>query len=286
MALKNVPAYWAERFPLINAVLFIVLFLVGFVLGGNRSLLDISGMDALGALAVVSFFFRLRVFDEYKDYDLDLQNHPQRVLQSGKVTLKELTALSLLGTAIEIIWSYYMGSVAFWAIALGYSLLMRYEFFVGKWLNRHLFVYSISHMLIMPTIIAWVWFSYSSVASTTLYTLMALSVLAGYSFELARKNFAPAAEGEGVDSYSKRIGNKAVNGIIVLLLTASLALQFFLFTQLSFPWYSLVLPNIVYLVCVFFYAKSQPADEQLRKAEKSVSLGMAIGYLSLLVFAL
>ena len=55
--------------------------------------------------AVISFFFRLRVFDELKDYELDLQNHPQRVLQSGRITLRKLFRISLGGSVLEAAWS-------------------------------------------------------------------------------------------------------------------------------------------------------------------------------------
>ncbi len=62
-------------------------------------------LAALGALATVSFFFRLRVFDEEKDYALDAVNHPQRVLQTGRVTLPPLRALAWVGAALELVWS-------------------------------------------------------------------------------------------------------------------------------------------------------------------------------------
>jgi 4-hydroxybenzoate polyprenyltransferase len=91
-------------------------------------------LAALGALATVSFFFRLRVFDEEKDFALDALHHPQRVLQTGRVTLPQLRTLAWAGAALEAGWSAAHGPHTFllWGMALAYSLLMRAEFGVGR----------------------------------------------------------------------------------------------------------------------------------------------------------
>lgn len=97
MKIRALAAYLHERFPLVNMALFVVLFLtvravatLACSVGRCTPQLASWLLDAVGALATISFFFRLRVFDEEKDFALDLQNHPQRVLQTGRVTLRQL----------------------------------------------------------------------------------------------------------------------------------------------------------------------------------------------------
>ena len=155
----NLGAYLQERFAPVNMGLFVVL------LGTVRGVASVAGdgphrpenwtLVVLGALATVSFFFRLRIFNEEKDFALDAINHPQRVLQTGRVTLPQLRTLAWVGAALEAGWSAAHGPATFllWSIALAYSLLMRAKFGVGCGLRARLVLYALSHMLIMPLVI-------------------------------------------------------------------------------------------------------------------------------------
>ncbi|HEX8460582.1 MAG TPA: hypothetical protein VF623_04105, partial [Segetibacter sp.] len=150
MKIRNLQAYFKERFPVVNMMLFAIMFLTVysvssfFSASANNSKVNIL----MGVLAIISFFFRLRVFDEIKDYKIDCVNHPQRVLQSGRVSISGLMTVSGLLTITEITWSIKNGREVFifWLLALGYSLLMRYEFFIGKLLKKSLFLYATMHM--------------------------------------------------------------------------------------------------------------------------------------------
>ncbi|RYY11790.1 MAG: hypothetical protein EOO36_18480, partial [Cytophagaceae bacterium] len=154
MNLRNLGAYLHERFSPINMGLLVVLFgtvrglaaLAGALQRGPASA-DGPGLVALGALATVSFFFRLRVFDEEKDFAQDALHHPHRVLQTGRVTLPQLRALAWAGAALEAGWSaaQEIDTLLLWGIALVYSVLMRVEFGVGRWLRARLVLYALSH---------------------------------------------------------------------------------------------------------------------------------------------
>ncbi len=218
MKLKALAAYFNERFRVLNMALFAVLFLTVYsVAGFFWPVFGTAGFgrrEEWGMVAVISFFFRLRVFDEIKYYALDAVNHPHRVLQSGRVSLKQLLNLSLAGAILELTWSM-MGipTLVCWLLAVLYSLLMRYEFFVSCYLKKRLVLYALTHMLIMPFIIWWIWSAYVPDFGITyhLFLLAALSLLGGFSFEMARKLHAPEAEKELIDSYSKSLGySKAI----------------------------------------------------------------------------
>src|SRR5690606_183321 len=101
---------------------------------------------------LLCFFFHLRVFDEHKDFEEDLRFHPERVLQRGVITLRDLRLLAGLAIITEFTSASILGPAAVLALTVAFlfSLLMMREFFVGEWLKRHFLVYATSHMLIMP----------------------------------------------------------------------------------------------------------------------------------------
>lgn len=286
-------AYLNERFPLINMALFAVLFLTVYsVATFFGPLLRASGFgwpEVVGMLAVISFFFRLRVFDEQKDYTLDAINHPQRVLQSGRVTLRQLVRVSLAGLAVELLWSVMMGvpTLVCWLLAVGYSLLMRYEFFVADYLKKRLLLYAFTHLLIMPLVIGWVWSAYAPVYpfSTPLLLLGTLSLLGGFSFEIARKLHAPEAERELVDSYSKAMGYAPAIVAVLLVLLVSVAVQCGLLLLLRSSALPFWLPGGLYLatLAVYSYALAKPREKTLKVAELLVSLFMVVSYLSIII---
>ncbi len=289
--LKYLLSYLNERFPLVNMLLFVILYAMVFSVlqmtqGANKHSFI---FHILGALSVISFFFRLRVFDEMKDYKMDVINHPNRVLQSGKINLITLQLIALLGLMLEIYWVYHAGNSAiiFWLLTLGYSFVMRYEFFVPSFLNKNLLLYATSHMLIMPLIILWVWMSQLNVIlfNIELFYLLVLSLVSGFAFEIARKTRAPEAERETVDSYSKQIGlNNAQYLILFLCFSMALSL-ILLFIRLDVPIYLYIIISAAFLWILWEYYQTinNATEDKLRKNEKKVSLMMLLAYLSLII---
>lgn len=281
--------YLQERFPVVNMLLFAILYAaVQSVLQRSAgSSLAFDWWDLGGILAVISFFFRLRVMDEIKDFDSDALLYPDRVLQSGRIQLSFLQKLAALGLGFELVWSAtssFYGLMA-WCIALGYSLLMRYEFGLRDWLRARLVLYAISHMLIMPAVIGWLWFAAGGQWSAYLLVLMLLSVLAGFCFEIARKTHAPAAERDGVDSYSKSMGLRAAVGSIWALLGLGLVLQYWLFGQLNLSIWAFVPLPLTYLALLWRYALAmrQLRAELFREGEKLSSMYLLLSYLLLVL---
>lgn len=295
MKLRNLGAYLQERFAPVNMGLFVVLFCtvrgvasVACAEGRCTPHPDGPALAALGALATVSFFFRLRVFDEEKDFALDAVNHPQRVLQTGRVTLPQLRTLAWAGAALEAGWSALRGEEALllWGIALGYSLLMRAEFGVGRWLRARLVLYALSHMLIMPLVIGWIYGAYmvDSFDVSYLPLLLLLSLLGGFSFELARKLHAPAAERAGVDSYSNALGYGPALALTVAVLLAGGAVQALLLRTLHArpAAYAVLALLLAAGLALYTVAARRPHETRLRQAEKVVSLVMLTSYLAVL----
>ena len=292
MKLSNLGAYLQERFPPVNMGLFAVLFLtvraVAVGAAGSPPPVESWLLLAWGAVATISFFFRLRVFDEEKDFAQDLLTHPGRVLQTGRITLAQLRTLAWAGALVEISWSVRQGRLALlgWGLALLYSLLMRAEFGVGEWLRRRLVLYAGSHMLIMPLVILWLWLAYAPGTLTTLRLplLLALSLLGGFAFELARKLHAPDAERDGVDSYSRALGYRPGLAATALVLLAGAATQARLLALLGAgaAAYGVLLGVLLVALALYAVAAQRPREKLLRRAELVVSLFMLTSYLALL----
>lgn len=281
--------YLKERFPVVNMLLFAILYAaVNSVLQRSAGAsLFFDWWDVGGVLAVISFFFRLRVMDEIKDYASDALLYPDRVLQSGRIQLSFLQKLAAFGFIGELLWSAstgWLGLLA-WGLAVGYSLLMRYEFGVRDWLRARLVIYAFSHMLIMPAVIGWLWFSAGGRWSVYLLVLMLLSVLAGFCFEIARKTHAPAAERDGVDSYSKSMGLGAAVSSIWGLLGLGLLLQYWLFKQLDLSMWAYAPLPLTYVALIWRYALAlrRLRAGLFREGEKLSSLYLLLSYLLLVI---
>jgi 4-hydroxybenzoate polyprenyltransferase len=296
MNLKNLLAYLNERFPFVNMALFAILFATVFSVASRAAagaaglLLPFGFSELAGMLATISFFFRLRVFDEIKDFASDAVLYPQRVLQSGRVSLRQLQALAWAGAALELAWSLHRGWPAAlgWLLAVGYSLVMRYEFGVADWLRARLLLYAVSHMLIMPLVIGWLWLAYAPWGlfwSAEGVLLALLSLLGGFAFELARKIRTPAAEREGVDSYSKTLGYGGAIGAVLLVLLGSATVQGRLFWKLGAGrWPFILLAGLLLLtLATYGTALLRPREKLVRVAELLVSLAMLVSYVAVIV---
>ena len=280
-------AYLKERFPPVNMMLFVILYLAVYKVAQGPLQPDFWFVP--GMVATISFFFRLRVMDEIKDFDHDAIHYPQRVLQSGGVTLRFLIGLSCFLALSELIWSYRQGmqGLLFWLIAVGYALLMRYEFFIGSFLKQRLVWYALSHMMVMPLVILWLWFAWRDEVSAVLGLLMLLSLLGGFVFELARKTHAPSAEREGIASYSRILGVGGVSALILVLLWLSVACQLLLFRTMELAWwsYALALVCAIWVSWSYQMALRERKNELFRKAEKASSVYMLASYVVLILAA-
>lgn len=199
-----------ERFPLTTNVPMAALFAItnmGLAVraaGGKGDLLRM----ALGLLLALSFLFRLRCFDEIKDYATDLHLNPERPLPRGILTLRQVKTIIAALTIFEIALVAYLGwpVLVTHLIAVGYSFLMYREFFIGKFLRPRLTAYAVTHTF-SSVLLGW---SLASLATGLLITRLPWPVLlfglANWMlfniFEFARKSFAVEEETPDVDSYS------------------------------------------------------------------------------------
>lgn len=295
-------AWLRERFPFTNALLFFILYLstAAVVRAAQVGNIGLSLQDLIGCLVTWSFFLLLRVLDEHKDYALDCQNHPQRVLQSGLIELRHLKVTGLLALIAQGLWSLWLdlefgslpGPVTLaWALVLLWTGLMAKEFFVHTWLNRHLTWYALSHMLVMPLVVWWL----ANLAlpgaelSPALLSMMSLAFISGFCFEITRKTKGPEEERESIDSYSRIFGTRGSALLVLALVTAMVANQLWLIDLLigRQPIWAVLLLLIFYGLAVarLIAFIRQPSAALRGKNEAFIALAMLAGYAVLIAVA-
>lgn len=293
-------AWMDERFPFKNALLFFILYLTSAVVA--RSVMDdairISLIDVLACVVTWSLFLVIRIFDEHKDYALDVINHPQRVLQSGLITLNHLKTLGLIAVVSQLVFSLYVdgfvvgGATISWLIMFGYLCLMGAEFFCGQWLEKRLTLYAFSHMLIMPLIVYWLanLAVLDVVLNESLIIMMTLAFISGFCFEITRKTKGIEEERDTVDSYSKIFGTKGAAYLVMLLISMMLVCQMALLFSLGVAYIGLFLTPLILMYGVAIrQIKQFICDSTIKGREKNeavVAINMLLGYCAIIIAAL
>jgi 4-hydroxybenzoate polyprenyltransferase len=185
--------YLKERFPVpVYALLSGGFSVSGLLLASGKMK---WGPFALSFIGLFLFLGVLRLMDELKDYEKDKIAHPERPLPRGLIDPKQVEKLVnalVLGMffyaaisgmiAGAVAGSFYLGITVFlW--------LMYKEFFVGEWLNKHTFLYGITHQFIILIVCGYaVAVSRPELALATPTLFLGLSIVgAFFSYEVCRK---------------------------------------------------------------------------------------------------
>lgn len=214
--LRRLYIYQKERFPLAVHGVLIVAFSFSAI-AYSRLCRGAEGFIPAKAFIVCAFsnftlFFLLRVADEYKDAVDDAAMRPYLPVARGLISLKELrnTGTVLFAAALLLNILYFPDVLPFFAITIGYLALMRYEFFAPAWLKRHMSIYMVSHMFIIPLAdvyaSAYDWRLNDVSAPVGLLLFFTVSYLNGIVLEIGRKIRIPEREEPGVQSYTKLWG--------------------------------------------------------------------------------
>jgi 4-hydroxybenzoate polyprenyltransferase len=219
-----------ERFPLeVHGASIVMFFATNAAVAGasttpSEAPIAFGPRSLLAALALGLMFLRLRLFDEVKDYSYDKEHNPRRPLPRGLMTPGEVNAWSAATAVLEGAIAGALGpaAVSGWAVALAFTLLMRFEFFCRDLIRPRLLTYALIHT---PSGGLFGLFVYCAVTGRYAWEPtrpMVFYVLAGWGllmvFELARKTFDPKTE-PGSDTYSSVFGPRgaaALNAAFVL----------------------------------------------------------------------
>ena len=289
MFARNFLAYLNERFPPIANVLLILTYyssnqFLAFALTEPGPVMHYDRWSFLGMLMLVSFFFHIRVFDEHKDYEEDCLHYPNRVLQRGLVTLRDLKIAGAIAIATQLILVLARGPQATvaWAIAFGFTLLMLREFFARELLKRHFLLYATSHMLVMPLLSLLV-FSFATrrwpwEAPPWFWVYAFVGFFVTFNWEVSRKIRAPEEEREGVDSYTKIFGTFGAAYVVLLIRAVDTALVAAVGWHLGFrAWFYAALVAL-YAVCLFgfFQYRFRPTPRHAKMMEVYAGMYMIV----------
>ncbi len=173
-------------------------------------------------------FLQLRIADEFKDAGEDARWRPYRPVPRGLVTLGELRVLFIIAALVQTGLVLALDFRLLWVLGIAwtYLALMSVEFFCRDWLKKRPVVYLVSHMGIMPLVdffgTACEWLPRGSSAPAGLGWFLAASFFNGIVIEIGRKLRQPAAEEEGVETYSRLWGKPGGAGVWVGALSATL----------------------------------------------------------------
>jgi 4-hydroxybenzoate polyprenyltransferase len=161
---------------------------------------------------ILSFFFRMRLFDEIKDFRTDLKMNPTRPLPRGVLRIHQVKRGIFWLLVLELALAAALGFSTFLAycVALGFSLLMYNEFFLGAFLRRRLTTYAVSHTFVSVLLGLVIAIGLVGVPKLTGILSDHVFFLSNWSlfnlFEFARKSYAKSEERESVPTYSGQFG--------------------------------------------------------------------------------
>lgn len=223
-----------ERFDPLSHLAMIGLFVVAHLAAARAVMPLAAATDTRAALLLLvgttAFFFKLRLYDEIKDYEVDLVHNPGRPLARGLMRHRDLHTGIGVCIAVELFTFSAFGraAVSALALAIAYSLAMYREFFIGAWLRRHLTTYAMTHTVVSCLL------SLALCAATTgsgvldvPTPLLRFSCSAFFLFnifEIGRKTFTTHEERPGVESYSKIFGHTGAVVLVLLMAAAATGL--------------------------------------------------------------
>lgn len=234
-----------ERFPLGSYLPMVTVFTLANMMVGVHffSIEKIPvHITVITWCLTLSFFFRLRLFDELKDVDVDKINNPTRPLARGVLSTVSVKWMIAVLIFTELIITALLGKSVFLiqALAIGYSLLMYKEFFAGSWLRPKLTMYAVTHTAVSIAL-GFAVISQSSGVDLRNYPkeIFLLGLVNWFLFnvfEFARKTFGTAEESQHADSYSKLYGRPGAYFLTASQSAAAIFLLFYVFGTGIFTW--------------------------------------------------
>ena len=235
-------AWWQftkERFEPLSHLSMILVFIIAHTLVAKASVNQfISLMNFIILfIGVIAFYFKLRLYDEVKDFDLDVVINNSRPLPRGLLNHKDMYQGMLVCILIEVTCFALMGIESFVSImiAILYSILMYKEFFIAEKIRPYLTTYALVHTIV-TTLLSFAIFSFLtklSILDVILTPSFLSFAMANWPlfniFEFGRKTFATSEERVNVDTYSSLFGRIGA----VILVASQAVITFYLATTLK-----------------------------------------------------
>ena len=235
-------AWWQftkERFEPISHLTMILVFIIAHILVARESTnLSATPMNFIVLLiGVIAFYFKLRLYDEVKDYDLDVVINKSRPLPRGLLNHKDMYRGMVVCIFIEAVCFALMGIESFISIIITilYSLLMYKEFFIAEKIRPYLTTYALVHTIV-TILLSFAIFSFLTkltilqvIQTSTFLSFAMANWLLFNIFEFGRKTFASSEERPNVDTYSSIFGRRGAT----ILVASQAVITYYLATTLK-----------------------------------------------------
>lgn len=263
-----------ERFPPLSYIPFLSLYFIAHYVfsvdQNNHSLFPLLILY----LATLIFFFKLRLYDEVKDFDSDLKIYPDRPLSRGLLNHSSIYFGIFACIFFELTIFAMFGSVGLSAliIPVAYSLLMFKEFFVRKWIRSHLTLYAITHTFVSSlfslALLSVLQSTYIWNLGVSSYIFALLSWCLFNIFEFGRKTFISSEEKKNVDSYSKIYGRFGASLLVISMAICSLVILSAIQSPESTIFFVSILVTLLAIVALLFIKLDK---EPLGKTYRGIS---------------
>lgn len=223
--MKNWLIFIKERFePLSHITMIFVFVSVHYLMAKKMNLVAVNNTDLIALfIAVTLFYFKLRLYDEVKDYELDVVINKHRPLPRGLLTHSDMYKGMIFCIMGELTLFLASGTKAYFAllIAVLYSLLMYKEFFIKELIRPHLTTYALTHTIVTSFLSLAIFSflldrSFLHIISNKNFLLFAfINWLLFNIFEFGRKTFSSEEERDNVDTYSSLFGRKGAALLVI-----------------------------------------------------------------------
>lgn len=254
-------AYLQERHPPAKHIpLAVLLFLgvAGFARAVHGEATPLASVhSAIGIASVFALFLILRLMDEIKDRDLDLELFPERPMPAARIFESDIVLL-LAATIGFYIAANIVAGPAIWSalLVLGYAFLMFVFFFVPEILRRRPILNLATHNPIFALIALYGFGVFAAEhghspldldwAMIGLYTVMVWMPF--LAWEIARK-LRPPGSRDPYDIYSPVLGRRGAIATVALVQAIAVGIGTFLYIRLSLPAAYLAILLIAGLLC-------------------------------------
>lgn len=226
--LKKFNIYQKSRFPVIILSLSFLpaILSTAVIVAKDVSIFQIIG----GLIASILYLLHVRIIDEKRDFLHDNKYHKSRPVQAGIITMSELQIMDIYAVIILLIIAISAGvyPALLVLIMLAYSFIASKEFFLGKKLRQHFFIYNFlntTQTFILQLFIYAFFAGYIPITTIVIIHFIFTSV-GTIVFEFVRKVKIPGKDGIGKDTYTWHLGFS--NSIIIYLGLALLVVFTFL----------------------------------------------------------
>lgn len=277
---RRMRIYLKVMYPLgqrfISAAICYVSFVVLLGKIQGLSLSFFSPYSLLGTWNIFALLLILRLMDELKDKEIDLDLFKERPVPSGKVLESDISFSLTAMIVLYLTSNIWIGEVFWMAVAvLAYALLMFKYFFIPRILRKHLLLNLATHNPIVALMLFHVVILFSAQYSlslkrldwNSLFLLVFMYWAMFFAWEIGRKIRAKEEENEYV-TYSQIFGR---NGAVLVTggaQTITFIIALYFLQTLSLSWVFVAILATGYALTMWAYLrfvfKPNPVTSKLR----------------------